>query len=412
MSRFLSKLDRTLEAAQERGIVDAPACAEIRALAEAEDRSQGAVQLATVLAGLGGLVLVLGTILLVGANWEQIGDGVKLGALLLLIGGAHAGGFWITATGRPWAKTAAALHFTGAGLFVAGIGLVAQIYHLNSRPPNGVLLWLVAILPLAWMLRSRSITVLSAFAGVLWLEMEGTHPGSPFYLPHSFASHLAMHAGLGTLFIAVSPWLREREAEIAQTFRALGALLLVWSLFVMGFYRHFGSETHEGSLWLPLILIGAGAVALAVGARKLAPGLDAMRNRIVVLLGCVLALAFVVVLADRGALPRGPELQLFDFGWWRSYDLIEWVGTVCAWALWFTLGGWCVAFGTKANRSRYVNLGVCVIGIGVVTRFFDLVGGQTETGTLFVLGGVLLLATAWLSERWRRRLVKGIEVPA
>ncbi len=410
MAGYLSKLDRTLADAEERGIVDAEVRAQIRAVAAEQDRSHGAVHLAAVLGGLGGLVLVLGTILLVGANWASISDWVKLGGLCLLLGGSHAAGFWITATERPWAKTAEALHFVGAGLFFAGIGLVAQIYHLDSRPPNGVLVWLIGIVPLAWLLRSRSITVMAAFAGVLWMELEGLHAGSPFYLPHNFISHLSLHVGLGTAFLGLAPLLRARESELAQTFRALGIALLTWSLFVLGFYRHFAGATTSGSLWMPLCALGAGGVALTLGARHLAPGLPALRSRIVGLLGGVLALTFVLVLADRGALPRGPELQFFDFGWWRSYDLIEWVGTVLAWSLWFVLGGWAVAFGTKAGRSNYVNLGVSVIGAGVVTRFFDLVGGQAETGTLFVLGGILLLGTAWLSERWRRSLVQQLEV--
>jgi uncharacterized membrane protein len=67
-----------------------------------------------------------------------------------------------------------------------------------------------------------------------------------------------------------------------------------------------------------------------------------------------------------------------------------------------------VAYGTLRRQKEYVDIGVLGFGLGVVTRFFDLIGGLAETGTLFLAGGVILLVTAWAMERWRRSLVARI----
>ena len=56
-----------------------------------------------------------------------------------------------------------------------------------------------------------------------------------------------------------------------------------------------------------------------------------------------------------------------------------------------------------------MNTGVLAFGLGIVTRFLDLIGGLADTGTLFVLGGIVLLGTAWAMERWRRAVVARIE---
>jgi len=43
-------------------------------------------------------------------------------------------------------------------MFLANIALVGQIYHLSSRPPNAILLWLGGIIALPWILRSKGST--------------------------------------------------------------------------------------------------------------------------------------------------------------------------------------------------------------------------------------------------------------
>jgi hypothetical protein len=59
--------------------------------------------------------------------------------------------------------------------------------------------------------------------------------------------------------------------------------------------------------------------------------------------------------------------------------------------------------------SVIVNLGVLAVGAGIITRFFDLVGSLAETGTLFLVGGLVLLGTGFGMEKWRRRIVKQMQ---
>ena len=89
-----------------------------------------------------------------------------------------------------------------------------------------------------------------------------------------------------------------------------------------------------------------------------------------------------------------------------TFSLASLLVTFAAWALWFLLAFWCVAFGTRSDRKRYVDVGVAAVGLGVVTRFFDLIGGQTGTGVLFVIGGLVLVGTAWAMEKWRRQTLE------
>ncbi|MCX7011962.1 MAG: DUF2157 domain-containing protein [Candidatus Sumerlaeota bacterium] len=414
MTSFIKNLERLLSEARGKLLIDEPTSAALLQMAETHERGRGVLSVAGVLGGLGGFVALLGVGLLIASNWDEIGGGAKIGGLLLLLLGTHGLGFWIRETGRPYPRTSEALHFLGAGLFLAGIVLIAQIYHLNAHGPNAILLWLAAIVPLAVLLRSPSIVWMSIAALLWWAHWEGASDDSPLRMPdYVFTPHLMIEIGLGAALVGFSGMARAAEPRIAHVFRVAGALLLFLSLYLLGFYRHFSpSFFHggkEGSVILPAGALLAGAGGMLLGFRRLAIASPWLRNRLLVFLGCLLALGAAALAADAGAIPRGPSLAFVDFGREGAFDTVEWVVSAAAWILWFLLAFWCVAFGTRARRKDYVNLGVLAVGLGAVTRFFDLIGSLATTGFFFLAGGIILLATGWAMERWRRNLVARME---
>ncbi|MBV8879371.1 MAG: DUF2157 domain-containing protein [Planctomycetaceae bacterium] len=414
-SMFQKRLEGLLHTALERKIIGSETADALRALATEQGKEGGALTLASVLGWLGGGAVVLGIMLLVASNWSGIPDLVKIGGFLLLFGGAHAVGFTISRLGLPYERTAAAFHFIGGGLFLGGVGLIAQIYHLHGRPPNGVLLWLVSLVPLVILLRSASLSLLSVFAFVLWAHLEAAQSGSPFHIYDSFALHLVLQLGIGVALIGFSSAVKDWDAGVAAVLRGCGVLLLFYIIYTLGFYRYFaghsgwsGRSEHERSLMV-WILLGLGGVGLGVGARKMAPESSWLRLRLLVLLGATLLVGAGIAAVETGLVGQGERVEQNDFGWTHRYSVAGWTLTVFAWALWFLIGLWCIAWGAKADRKGFVNLGVLAVGAGIITRFFDLVGSLAETGTLFLVGGVVLLGTAFGMEKWRRRIVKRMQ---
>jgi hypothetical protein len=414
---FHAKLDRLLAAAVERKLLGPETAEALRTLAREQVRERGALTLAGVLGGLGGGAVFLGLILLIGANWDGIPDLAKLAGFLILLGGTHAAGLWITRSGLPYGKTAAALHFVGGGLFIGGVGLVAQIYHLDGRPPNGVLLWLVSLVPLAALLRSGSLTFLAIVALVVWVHMEGSFEGSPLWMGRSFTLHLLSDLAIGVALLTFSGLLRSLDAGVAKIFRACGILLFICTVYVLGFYRHWGDDRYLGHLrggggLFPLILFGLAVVGTVSGWKHLAPGQDGLRKRLIALLGLALGLGIAVLGVTVGTFGRGDRIETSEFGILKHWTVTGWALSILAWALWFALGAWCLAWGARTDRKAYINLGVLAIGAGIITRFFDLMGGLAETGLLFLLGGAVLLGTGFGMERWRRKLVSRLEKAA
>lgn len=423
MARFLNKLQQLVQVATARGVLSPESAEALIALAkETEDkteRTRGMLGLASVLGWLGGGIVVLGIILLLAANWSDIGDSVKIGGFLLVLAGTHGVALWIRWTDRPYPRTAEAFHFVGAGLFLAGVGLITQIYQLDIRPPNFVFLWFVAIAPLAVMLRSATISALAILAGIIWLHLEGSNAGSPAQI-FGYTSHLSLEIGIGTALLGFSSLVRAREPEVSHVMRALGALLLFYGVYMLGFYRYFTSPAvviaSAGELgtisvparpWLlPLTALLLGGFGLGAGWTRLAPESERLRNAVVALLAVLLTTCAVAVAGAIGTIPRGPAFDVFNFGAPpQTFDVAGSLVSVTAWALWFLLALWCVAFGSQSGRRRYLDAGVAGVGLGVITRFFDLIGGLAETGTLFLIGGLVLLGTGWVLEKWRRSML-------
>jgi hypothetical protein len=270
-----------------------------------------------------------------------------------------------------------------------------------------VLLWFVAILPLAVLLRSPGISLLAISAGLLWGHMEGGFSGSPVRMPqYSFTCHLMLEIGTGAALVGFSALLRDAEPGIAKLMRGVGTLLLFACLYLLTFYRHFSDLEDEGSALLPAGFLVLGVVGLLVGGRKLAPESAWFRNRLILLLALVLLVSAGALAADLGALPRGEPMAFFNFGWDRTFDQVEWGFSIAAWVVWFLFAFWCVGFSARSGRKGYLNTGVLALGLGVVTLFFDLIGSLATTGTIFLLGGFVLLGTGWGMERWRRSLVR------
>jgi hypothetical protein len=250
---------------------------------------------------------------------------------------------------------------------------------------------------------------------MMWIHMEGAFAGSPLRTGDSFSMHLMVELGMGVALIGFSGLVKLWDGGVAGVFRACGALMLFYSIYALGFYRYYSNDTYwyhngrEGTTLLPWGILALGAAGVAAGGRFLAPESLWLRNRLFMLLGVTLAVGAGVVAMTAGAISQGDQVENAQFGWWRHMTVGGWTVTVFSWALWFLLGLWCVAWGARSDRKGFVNLGVFVVGSGIITRFFDLMGSMAQTGALFLMGGVVLLGTGFGMERWRRNIVRQMQ---
>jgi hypothetical protein len=230
MSRDLRLLERHFRHWRQEGLLTAQQESALReSSGELTQRSTRSV-VRTALAGLGGGLLLAGLILIVAENWEVIHRGVKLGAwgalqVVFLLAAHHLGRAW---PDRP--ALAEAFSFVAGGWMLGGIALVSQIYQLDSRPPNGIWLWLALVLPAAWLLPRRAVSAVVFVALITAFALEAVQPDSFLYAsrpdgPWIWLGIPLISAGLVSWLPTPAPFLRDLTG--LWTYAAANFFLLV-----------------------------------------------------------------------------------------------------------------------------------------------------------------------------------------
>jgi len=163
---YRRRLEADLARWVENGWVSAEAAARIRgdvAAGTGADR----FRLPALLGGIGAICLALAVVAFVAANWEAIPRPAKLAGIAGLLIAAHGVAGWSATRGLNRIADLATLFATL--VFVAGLALVGQMYHLPTDWAGGAMLVVLGALAAAWGTGSRAALVVAALASLVWL---------------------------------------------------------------------------------------------------------------------------------------------------------------------------------------------------------------------------------------------------
>lgn len=143
-------------------------------LDEAEARAARGLNLIPIaLAAIGALTLGAGIILFFAANWDAMPKIAKLAVLFGSMWIAYAiAARGLSASAGASRVIAQAMLLLGVILFGANIQLIAQIYHIDTHYPNGILLWTLGALAIVWLVPSQPVAVAGLALATLWSGME------------------------------------------------------------------------------------------------------------------------------------------------------------------------------------------------------------------------------------------------
>lgn len=355
-----------------------------------------------ILAAIGGALFVVGVSLIIKSHWERIGDWVKIGGLVALLSGAYALGWRLKLSPGNYPKLGDACLMVGAVLFLLGIALVSQVFHIDSRPANGVLLWWAGIAAVPWLTRAKGAQFVSVVAGLTWLGMEFDATDSWLRLSQQLDRwygdqfYLFPAAGFlaGAALVNFGTGLRGGwRSDFAGLHEKLGLGLMGWALYALGFTwsaHSWSRHAMHAVRWQPaaiLIVLALTSAGWAVaknraGARQLAW---------LILPGIVPVAAYLA------------GIELGDSGW-------LWGGLACLAMFLLNIG--MIRVGLAEGRESWINLGIAGIALNVVTRYFLLFGTMLEGGVFFIVTGLLVLGLGFILERKRRSLVSAVRQEA
>lgn len=378
--------------------------------------------MASILAILGVVLIGFAAMSFVAANWDEIS---KLTKLVMIFAAMWVGyGVAIYANRRNQPNFAQAALLLGLLFFGAAIMLIAQIYHIQTDDPGGILAWCLAALFAAAILPSRPALALGFLLAGIWTAF--THNLDPNAIHWSFlivwipAMWLtlalswtpAIHLGLLALvfwlginataftqvfdlnnasllgafgLMALALWLKgvaltKNMARLGTIMEHYGIVLAFALLWVMQYAGTF-HDSGRPDFWLLSVLL-LSLAGLTMWARRSAH----LQPRDLAAMGLI-ALVFIC-----------RPLFAGDGGLWPWIN----VGLILG------LSAWLISYGSHRESRMTVNLGFIAFGGETLYVYFEALGSLLGTAAFFLLGGVLLIAGSLLMERMRRRIVGSV----
>jgi uncharacterized membrane protein len=388
MIAFKRRLQREIESWVGKGLISEEQSGAI--LAEYKDGDAfRSGRLAAVAAVLGGAFVITGLALIISSNWQEIHRWIKIGGLLVLLAGFYYGGWRLKFREPRYPRSGDALLMVGAALFMLGISLVSQIYHVDARPATGVMIWWLGIVAVPYLMTSRAVQFLSLAALTTWLTMEIFTEGSWINVEGEFGfiNISFLHLSLGAVFFLASFWHSGGFAVFRGVMEKSGILLMFWAVYFLGFLHEV--VPLEGEPWLPLtyLIVALGTLALS---RSRFPATGRSTWFLPLALGLTMALAAASLFALHDP---GFSVLSVSMYWFLSilFPLVF------------------VFSGVEWQRAGWVNAGLAMFTLALFTRYFDLVWDMMGTGLLFLVSGVVILVGGFYLERLRRRLIASIK---
>ncbi|MEB3277414.1 MAG: DUF2157 domain-containing protein [Lyngbya sp.] len=283
-----------------------------------------------ILIGLGSILLGLGVITFVAANWQQWPREFKIILLLSLFISLNASGFYLWQSHPETGKTkrlGEGLLIFGALSLGANISLMAQMFHIGGSPYGLFLVWGLGVLLMAYSLRLVSLGILSSlllgigyWSGVSNIFVPGELTGLEFLLVH-----MGLLAAI--LYVPLAYWCQSRAIFMMAILLLIPALEMNIAVLLN---RNFSTELMTIGLILPPALLWSYDDSLFPGIDS-RPFRSSTRNLAIWFLG-VLFFLFSFQRFGNSFFYTGSNESLTINGFNFIFDVILFGGlTICQW---------------------------------------------------------------------------------
>jgi uncharacterized membrane protein len=267
------------------------------------------------------------------------------------------------------------------------------MYHITVHYPNGPLMWGLGVLPLAYLLRFKSLISLAILDLLIWLGMEVR-----FWI--SYSSYYEIITMVNLYFmVGIALWgigLMHREWKslriISSPYIILGSLITLSAGYILTF-NIFGLTFVSDAILLFYIGIAV-LFLLSVVPRFLSK--EKEKGWGPEILGLFILMAIVLYLSLFFPEVRSKAFQ----GGFRLFFNILFALEI------FGL----IVLGFIRRYPTYVNVGLLFFALDVVARYFDFFWALLPRSLFFIVGGLLLLFGGIYLERKRRKILASFNI--
>ncbi len=377
---------------------------------------QRVISFGTIVGVIGAILVALGVIWMIGANWHSIPAAVKIGLLLIAIASAYASGTVLKVKG--YFGISKALIALGALLYTASIFLIAQIFATGTGLQGMAFLFLLAwvgVVAASYAFDSPISLIIALIEFLVWIVLqyfvlfEGRYGANS-----SFASVSLIFLGVGILIYGLTlihRYLNHKFSKVYFWWSAFYFLLfssILTSRIVLQMLKGglfvFNSTGPFIFLFIFFIISIFIFVLGAMMALK-----KKVNPKEVYGVGLLLCLLTLLILSTY--LLPGNENSFY-----RAYDASLSPALLIVWSfsniilILFILA--VIGYGTWQKNPGLVNLGIAFFVIDIISRYIGFVAyfqGYLSMSLIFIMGGLLLIVGGFLIEKWRRKLIARAE---
>ncbi len=426
MFSYYKRLRKDLDSCAAEGLLEKAEADKIYGLILARKRKMPDASL--IITVLGGAFMAFGTGLIISYNWDKIGGLTKIIAYLSVYLACAAAAVKFEEK-KLISIPAEILWFFMPAL---GFGLYGQIFQLSSDPLKPFMAWAAISAPLVWLLNRRYLTVIFEllFYGIIYyclsndtvFSVTKTDPaGLNFILSSLFAA--LMFFGLRAAYIKldgkVPPRLYAVFAAYLMFFslshiqgnRAIISLgFAAWALSLSGKdfpYRYFMI------FCIAAFIFSFKDLYRDISWRAESQQIDAVKYTLsIIITAAAYIWSAIEIIKSQKTRVGYPVLAVLAFSILRALGIFRsesdsFIMNILA--LWLYIAA--ILHGSEIRDKRFINLGIAMTAVIIISRFFDLFGklGFLQTGFGFIVSGAALIAVAYYVNSWRKNLIKDME---
>lgn len=365
---------------------------------------------------VGAILVGLGTLLFIAANWQSMTVLAKLAVMVLATVIANYSGWCLRFEPGKRPRLGEGLLLLGSLFYGGSIWLIAQTFNFDSSFSTGLLLWSLGTLAAALATRLPSLGCLTAILCGLWAfdcDRFGIFAtGAVEHLPH-FLIGIVVCTGLA--FYLRSPavsWINMVWGGLwLMLWSPMHSLaLLLWGVAILGAFLHIsrtrpifsGSFLYGGS-------IAALGALLIMTAGSSGTGSSDFTHGVFLLLSSALVVLMLVAVKQPARLPELTCLGVLVVAACLFSVAPEPTARLCANISLLSLIGAMIYTGIKRLGSAgMINVAIVFFVLDIIFRYFDFFYTMMDRSVFFLSGGVVLMVAGALAERGRRKMIDGM----
>jgi len=370
-----------------------------------------------IISGLALLLVAMGFFLIISENWNQFGTVTRMlfGVVPLLA----AYGFGVFFAIRQQKDNAELALFFGSLMFGLNIFLQAQIFHISSYYPNGVLWWLIGSVPLALYFRSNLHNFLLQIIFFTWVNMLSEHHNFSLMIPILFAAILYLlylkPNFYQLLFSIVNLYVLLYNGYFALPFNVSGNFVLFASISLLVLaglqflaFAYKGKEIMRLNILLNLIIV---FMLYLTTFEEITRGIA--HKTFPYFAFSIAALSTILYFLKH----KQQATSIWSFAITAVLFLIYSIGetvqeiTVIVLIInnlvFFSYAVWQIYYGMETVRKQNFMYGVSLILLLAISRYFDLFDNYLLSALVFMFAGLLIF---FLNRFWNKKYSKQKQV--